>query len=106
MVTGSSISEENRIRGEIRSIVEGLELLTQRLRELHSWIPIPPGDDLMLVGEAEPVFEHVVRVFIECALADHLEPLGRDLQGILVGSFVNAGSGLDESDRWGTCASS
>lgn len=99
MVTGPLTSEESRVRGELRSIIEGLELLTQRLRELHSWIPIPPGDDLMLVGEAEPVFEHVVRVFLECALADHLEPLGRDLQGILEGSFVEVVSGADESDR-------
>jgi hypothetical protein len=64
----------NEIRNELRSILEAAEQVAHRLRELHARIPIPPGDELMLLGEEEPVFLHIVRIDLECALADRLEP--------------------------------
>jgi hypothetical protein len=85
MVTGapSPGEEEAHIRSELHSLVDDVEALTRRVWELHARIPLPPGDDLMLVGEEEPVFLHVARVVLECALGDSLEPLLRDLRKVL-----------------------
>jgi hypothetical protein len=75
--------DETRIRGELGSLVDAAELLARRLRELHASLPIPPRDDLMLVGEEDPDLLHVARIVLECALADHLEPLLQALRGAL-----------------------
>jgi hypothetical protein len=71
---------EAKIRSELRDIIQEADRLAGRMRELQERLPIPPRDDLMLVGEEEPVFLHVARVVLECALADCLEPLLRDLR--------------------------
>ena len=85
MVTGTPppTSDATQIRSELLSIIDATELLAQRLRDLHSSIPISPRDDLMLAGEEDPDFLHVARIVIECAQGDYLAPLLRDLRRVL-----------------------
>ncbi|HKH48603.1 MAG TPA: hypothetical protein VKM72_28395 [Thermoanaerobaculia bacterium] len=85
MTTGAPppLSDDGQVRGELHEIVREVESLAGRVRALHGRLAIPPGDDLMLVGEAEPVFLHVARVVLECVSGDYLEPLLRDLRRVL-----------------------
>lgn len=70
------------VRRELLDLAEEAGRLGDRLRSLHRRLPIPPRDDLMLVGEEDPVFTHTARVHVECLLADHIEPLVRDLRAV------------------------
>ena len=85
MVTGAplSLSDESEIRIELQTLLREAERLVGRLKDLHGRLAIPPGDDLMLVGEKEPVFLHVVRGVLECVQGDYLELLVRDLKSLV-----------------------
>jgi hypothetical protein len=85
MTTGAPppLGDEAQVRSELHEILREVELLAGRVRALHGNLAIPPGDDLMLVGEAEPTFLHVARVVLECVSGDYVEPLLRDLRRAL-----------------------
>lgn len=68
------------VRRELLDLADEAARLADRLRDLHRRLPIPPRDDLMLLGEEDPVFSHIARVVVECVLADHVEPLIQDLR--------------------------
>lgn len=73
---------ETQIRRELLDLAEEASRLGDRLRDLHRRLPIPPRDDLMLLGEEDPVFSHTARVHLECLLADPIEHLVRDLRAV------------------------
>jgi hypothetical protein len=60
-------------------IVSDVEGIRSRLLEVHQDLPVPPDEDLMLVGEAEMDVATEVRSVIECVLNDNIEPAIRDL---------------------------
>lgn len=61
-------------------IAEQVEAIGRRLRETHTSLPIPPNEDLMLLGEDEMDVSTEIRSVIECVLADSIGPAVRDLR--------------------------
>jgi hypothetical protein len=74
---------EGRVRKELRSILEQVEEMGQRWREIHDFIPVSELDEKMLSGEAAPDFLHIARTTLECAERDHLEPLTGALRQVI-----------------------
>ncbi|HKH44002.1 MAG TPA: hypothetical protein VKM72_04985 [Thermoanaerobaculia bacterium] len=56
--------------------------LREGLLAAHESLPVSPREDLMLLGEEDVDFATEARRTIECALADHLDPLIRSLQAV------------------------
>jgi len=73
---------EAATREQLREIAQDEESLGHRLRAIHGSLPVSPREDLMLLGEEDADFSCRVRGGIECALADHVEPLLRDLRAL------------------------
>ncbi len=73
---------EAATRAQLQEIARDEELLGNRLRAVHGSLPVSPREDLMLLGEEDSDFFCRLRGVIECALADHVEPLVRDLRGL------------------------
>jgi hypothetical protein len=74
---------EGRVGKELRSILAQVEVLRQRCREIHDFIPVSELDERMLSGEVDPDFLHEARTTLECAECDHLEPLCDSLRQVL-----------------------
>lgn len=73
---------EATAREQLREIAQDGESLGRRLRAIHESLPVSPREDLMLLAEEDADFPCRVRGSIECALADHVEPLIRDLRAL------------------------
>jgi len=73
---------EAAAREQLREIVQDEQSLRERLRAIHGSLPVSPREDLMLLAEEDADFSCRVRGGIECALADHVEPLIRDLRAL------------------------
>ncbi len=73
---------DRECRQQLREIAQQGELLENRLRAIHGSLPVSPREDLMLLGEEDADFSCRARSAIECALADHIEPLLRELRAL------------------------
>ncbi len=81
MAEGAKDTEaEAAARAELLKIAEEVEAIGRRLKAIHVGLPIPPNEDLMLLGENEMDISTEMRSVIECVLADNIGPAARDLR--------------------------
>jgi len=73
------LEKEAEAQSQLRRIVEELQTVGLRLREIAAGLPVSPRETAMLLGEEEPDVATEVRSVIECVLADQIEPAVRDL---------------------------
>lgn len=61
-------------RAELRDIKANLRAEVERLKALHTSLPVSPQEEAMLEGEMEADFATEARALIECVISDRLEP--------------------------------
>jgi hypothetical protein len=61
-------------RAELRDIKASLRADVERLKTLHTTLPVSPQEEAMLEGELEADFATETRAIIECVISDRLEP--------------------------------
>jgi hypothetical protein len=66
-------------QAELRGIVEELDAISTRLRDVHARLSVPPQETAMLAGEQEIDVASEMSSVIECVLDDSLRPAIRDL---------------------------
>ena len=71
---------ETAAREALREMAEQVESIGRRLEEVRASLPIPPNEDMMLLGEDEMDVSTEIRSVIECVLADSIGPAVRDLR--------------------------
>lgn len=71
---------EEVVQGELGSMAERWEQDMNRLRRIHAGLPISPGEEAMLLGEADADVATELRAAIECVIPDRLEPAIRTLR--------------------------
>jgi hypothetical protein len=69
------LTAEPAARLRLRELVSLAETLRDSLLATHASLPVSPREDVMLLGEEDPDFFTEARRTIDCALADHLDPL-------------------------------
>ena len=71
---------ETAAREALQEMAEQVESIGRRLAEVRASLPIPPNEDMMLLGEDEMDVSTEIRSVIECVLADSIGPAIRDLR--------------------------
>lgn len=61
-------------------MVEEVESIGRWLAAIHASLPVPPNENMMLLGEDEMDVATEIRSVIECVLADRIGPAARDLR--------------------------
>jgi hypothetical protein len=61
-------------RAELRDIKARLRADVEKLKALHTALPVSPQEEAMLEGELETDFATETRAIIECVISDRLEP--------------------------------
>lgn len=68
------IKIEDVVQSELGSMADRWEQDLNRLRQIHSGLPVSPREEAMLLGEADPDVATELRSAIECVIPDRLEP--------------------------------
>jgi hypothetical protein len=71
---------ETAAREALQEMAQQVESIGRRLEEVRASLPIPPNEDMMLLGEDEMDVSTEIRSVIECVLADSIGPAIRDLR--------------------------
>ena len=71
---------EDVVQAELGSMAERWEQDMKRLRQIHAGLPVSPGEEAMLLGEADADVATELRSAIECVIPDRLEPAIRTLR--------------------------
>lgn len=61
-------------RAEIQDVTASLRTGVERLKALHTSLPVSPQEEAMLEGEVKADFATEARAVIECVISDRLEP--------------------------------
>ncbi|HEV2851315.1 MAG TPA: hypothetical protein VHC97_00770 [Thermoanaerobaculia bacterium] len=69
-----------KAEADLHKVIDELESVRLRLEFIREYLPVPPDEALMLVGEADMDEATEIRSVVECVLNDSLYPAIRDLQ--------------------------
>ncbi|MFL6202045.1 MAG: hypothetical protein ACJ76J_22960 [Thermoanaerobaculia bacterium] len=71
-------------RAAMREVTADLEISVERLKAVHTTLPVSPQEEAMLEGEMEADFATEARAIIECVIPDRLEPAIQALREVTV----------------------
>lgn len=74
------IKVEDVVQAELGGMADRWEQDLNRLRQIHSGLPVSPQEEAMLLGEADADVTTELRSAIECVIPDRLEPAIRTLR--------------------------